>query len=128
MMIHLLMFKAFLLYYKRKCRELSTSIEYEDVADIMSKTGFHEYCGSDAFTIDNTTGGLPPQSSPNPKFAPTMAGMVSAVDSLIVQEFRLGVKRDKTHYEDLKNDKYFNTWNRGFVATAHMHHTHLVLD
>jgi hypothetical protein len=45
-----------------------------------------------------------------------------------VQEFRRGVKRDKTHYEDLKDDKYFNSWNRGFVATAHMHHTHLVLD
>ena len=38
------------------------------------------------------------------------------------------MKRDKTHYEDLKDDKYFNSWNRGFVATAHMHHTHLVLD
>jgi hypothetical protein len=28
----------------------------------------------------------------------------------------------------LKEDKYFNSWNRGFVATAHMHHTHLILD
>jgi hypothetical protein len=32
------------------------------------------------------------------------------------------------HYEDLKDDKYFNTWNCGFVATAYMNHTHLVLD
>lgn len=47
---------------------------------------------------------------------------------MTVQEFCRGVKRDKTHYEDLKDDKYFNSWNRGFVATAHMHHTHLVLD
>jgi hypothetical protein len=128
MRIHLRMFEAFLLYYKRKCCELSTLLDDNDVADIMSKTGFHEYCGSDAFTIDNTTGGLPTQSSPNPKFDPTMAGMVSAVDSLFVKEFRRGVKRNKTHYEDLKDDKYFNTWNRGFVATAHMHHTQLVLD
>jgi hypothetical protein len=28
----------------------------------------------------------------------------------------------------LKEDKHFNSWNRGFIATAHMHHTHLVLD
>jgi hypothetical protein len=28
----------------------------------------------------------------------------------------------------LKDDKYFNSWNRGFVATAYMHHTHLALN
>jgi hypothetical protein len=67
------MFKAFLLYYKRKCRELSTSLDDNDVANIMSKTGFHKYYGSDELNIDNTTSGLPPQSSPNPKFDPTMA-------------------------------------------------------
>jgi hypothetical protein len=33
-----------------------------------------------------------------------------------------------THYEDLKNDKFFNTWSRGFVATACMHQTDLVLN
>jgi hypothetical protein len=32
------------------------------------------------------------------------------------------------HYEDLKDDKFFNTWNRGFIATACMHQTNLVLD
>jgi hypothetical protein len=38
------------------------------------------------------------------------------------------VKRDITHYKELKEDKHFNSWNRGFIATAHIHHTHLVLD
>ena len=38
------------------------------------------------------------------------------------------MKSDKSHYEDLKDDKYFNSWNRGFAATASMHQTHLVLD
>jgi hypothetical protein len=28
----------------------------------------------------------------------------------------------------LKDDKFFNTWNNGFVAMAHMYYTHLVLD
>jgi hypothetical protein len=51
-----------------------------------------------------------------------------ALGAMTVQEFCQGVKRDKTHFEDLKDDKYFNLWNCGFVATAHMHHTHLVLD
>jgi hypothetical protein len=38
------------------------------------------------------------------------------------------LKRDKTHYEYWKDDKYFNVWIRRFVVTAHLHHTHLVLD
>jgi hypothetical protein len=28
----------------------------------------------------------------------------------------------------LKDNKHFNSWNRDFVATAHMHHAHRVLD
>jgi hypothetical protein len=28
----------------------------------------------------------------------------------------------------LKEDKHFNSWNRGFIATSHIHHMHLVLD
>jgi hypothetical protein len=44
------------------------------------------------------------------------------------QEFRQNVKRDKTHYTSLNDGNYFNLWNRGFVATAFMHHTCLVLD
>jgi Reverse transcriptase (RNA-dependent DNA polymerase) len=129
MMIHLRMFKAFLLYYKRKCRELSTPLDDDDVAMLMSKTAFHDYCGSDEYSIDNAAGGMPPQaSSPSPKVDSSIGGIVASFDALTAQEFRRGVKRDKMHYEDLKDDKYFNTWNRGFVATAHMHHTHLVLD
>jgi hypothetical protein len=38
------------------------------------------------------------------------------------------VKRDKTQYAELKDDNYFTSWNSGFVETAHMHHTHHVLD
>jgi hypothetical protein len=44
------------------------------------------------------------------------------------QEFCHGVKRDMTQYKELKEDKHFNSWNHGFIATAHIHHTHLVLD
>jgi hypothetical protein len=47
---------------------------------------------------------------------------------LTVKAFRCGVKRDKAHFENLKDDKYFNSWNRGFVATACMQHTDLVLN
>jgi hypothetical protein len=55
-------------------------------------------------------------------------GVAFAVDFLTAQEFCCGVKRDMTHNKKLKEDKQFNSWNRGFIATAHMHHTQLVLD
>jgi hypothetical protein len=58
----------------------------------------------------------------------THAATAAAAEELTAQEFRRGVKRDKTHYTDMKDDKHFNPWNRGFVATALMHHTHHVLD
>ena len=58
---------------------------------------------------------------PKPTIAPS-------TDALSAQEFRRGVKRDKSHYTNLKDDKHFNSWNRGFVATAYMHHTQHVLD
>jgi hypothetical protein len=32
------------------------------------------------------------------------------------------------NYEDLTKDEPFSNWNQGFSATAHMHHTHVVLD
>jgi hypothetical protein len=54
--------------------------------------------------------------------------IATATYDLTALEFRKGVRRDKTHYTDLKDDKYFTTCNCGFVATAHMHHTHQVLD
>jgi hypothetical protein len=50
------------------------------------------------------------------------------VDEITPQEFRCSVRRDKSNYTDLKDDMYFNVGNRGFVATAFMHHTHNGLD
>jgi hypothetical protein len=47
---------------------------------------------------------------------------------MTVQEFRRGARGDKAHDVDLKDDKYFSSWNPGFVATAYMHHTHIVLN
>jgi hypothetical protein len=62
------------------------------------------------------------------RFGTTADGDAGTGGTLTEQEFCKSVKRDKKHYADLKEDKYFSTWNRGFVATAHMHHTHHVLD
>jgi hypothetical protein len=44
MLIHLRLFKCFLLYYKRQCRELSTTLSDDDVMYGFSSTRFEEYC------------------------------------------------------------------------------------
>jgi hypothetical protein len=60
--------------------------------------------------------------------AASASGITAAVGPMMAQEFRRGVKRVKAHCETLKKDEGFRDWNRGFVATARMHHAHLVLD
>ena len=124
---HCRMLKCFLLYYKWRCDDMSTILHEDDVLDLFTRTLFLEYCGSaDCYRdIQVAEQGLTPAAPRGVKPTP---GIAESLSSLTVQEFRRGVKRDKSHYEDLKDDKYFNSWNRGFAATARMHHTHLVLD
>jgi hypothetical protein len=110
---HVRKFKGFLLFYNRQCQELSTTLDEEDVLDI-TKAKLNDYLGSPKYHEDLQAGFTPS--------APVV------VDEITPQEFRRGVRRDKSHCTDLKDDKYFNVWNRGFVATAFMHHTHHVLD
>ena len=115
MTIHVRRLKGFLLYYNRKSKDdFFTTLSDDDVLAI-TKTEFTEYCGSPDYHNDIAGGLIVKRPS-------------SVPDSLTAQEFRKSIKRDKTHYSDLKDDKHFNTWNRGFIATAHMHHTHLILD
>jgi hypothetical protein len=122
MLHHIRRFKGFLLLYNRKCRKLSTTLDEEDVMDI-SRQQYLEYVGSPNFHTDLHEGLYSQNQN-----ATTAATAAAAAEELTAQEFRRGVKRDKTHYSDLKDDKHFNSWNCGFVATAFMHHTHHVLD
>lgn len=109
--------KGFLLYYHRKCIDLSTNLHTDDVLSI-SKDDFLSYCGSPAFHSDLNKG----------MKQATTGNFTSTSTEFTASEFRRGVKRDKTHYTELKDDKYFNSWSRSFVATAHMHHTNTILD
>jgi hypothetical protein len=56
MMVHICMFKAFLLYYKRKSRDHTYPPDEEDVLE-YTKFVFNEYCRSDQYTKDVITGG-----------------------------------------------------------------------
>ena len=115
---HVRKLKGFLLLYNRKCIDLSSNLDEDDVIN-LTKTAFLSYCGSPEYHVDIAQGLVPSQKTTVPT---TVSGEFTAA------EFRRGVKRDKTHYMELKDDKHFNTWNRGFVATAYMHHTDHILD
>jgi hypothetical protein len=122
MLHHQRILKGFLLWYNRLSRDLTVTLDEDDVLG-LTRSRFLEYCGSPEYHSDMAMGlSNTKRASVVSSFNPT------ASEDLTAQEFRKSVKRDKTHYSDLKEDKYFNSWNRGFVATAHMHHTHLILD
>jgi hypothetical protein len=91
----------------QKGRELFTALT-EDVVLSMTKTEFKKYCCSAEYFNENATVNLPPTAYANPRFNAVASGIVGTVDALTAQKFRRGVKRDKTHYADFKDDKYFN--------------------
>jgi hypothetical protein len=108
-MIHLRMFKAFLMFYTRKFHEMSTTLDENDVID-FTNTQFKEYVWSPHYNDDLAMSG----ATPKPKLLPRgINSIATATDDLNAQEFRKGVRHDKTHYTDPKYDKYFTTWNRG---------------
>ena len=103
--------------YHQKCREFSTNLDEEDDFNI-TKAMYTKYCESIDYHTDLQVGITKLSKFDHP----------TVTDELTAQEFRRGVKHDKSHYTNLIEDKHFNSWNRGFVATAFMHHTHRVLD
>lgn len=44
---------------------------------------------------------------------------------LLVIRICQSMTRDKTIYEDFKDEKYFNSWNNGLVATSHIYHKYI---
>ena len=64
----------------------------------ITKTDFMDYCGSPDYHAYLAGGLVARQTTITP-------------DALTAQEFRKSVKRDKSHYSDLKDDKHFNSWN-----------------
>jgi hypothetical protein len=105
----------------------------------MTPREFNAYCKSKEFHDDYANYSNPRLSKPMKSSngagnsagvagAASSSGITTAVGPMTAQEFCRGVKRDKAHYETLKKVEGFHDWNCGFVATARMNHTHLVLD
>jgi hypothetical protein len=109
---------CFLLLYNWKCRDMSTNLD--EMGELSTaKTEYNDYCGSPEYHVDFAAG-------LDPLFKATASSTTVSGD-LTASEFCHGFKRDKSHILELKKDKHFNTWNRGFVTTAFMHHTQHIL-
>jgi hypothetical protein len=105
------------MYYNKKFRGLSTTLNDEDVLS-HTKTELFDYMGSPEYHDDIAEG----LSKSTKTTASANHKEFTAVD------FRKDTKRDKTCYSKLKDDEHFNIWNRGFVLTDYTHHTQSVLD
>jgi hypothetical protein len=138
MLFHQRVFKSFLLYYKHKTlweEEGPTEDEVmcwtpEEFTAYHTSKAYHddhaEYCGPHSNKTPRTSNGTAHKGGNRlPAQAPS-AG--KRTGELTVQEFRRSVQRDIAHYQDLRDNKGFRVWNRGFIAKAKTHHTHLVLD
>ena len=55
-------------------------------------------------------------------------GSQSSQQLTSVQEFRKGIKRDKSHYKPLKDEKQWDDWKRKTEATCKAHRCEKVLD
>ena len=62
MAVHVRRCKAYLMYYNRKCRDLLTTLGYEDVLNI-TKTELFDYMGSPGYH-DDIAGGLSKPTKP----------------------------------------------------------------
>ena len=109
--------KCFLLYYRMKCDALVSTLIDEEVV-MWKRSEFNDYYGSAKCQLDMAVaeGFATPAPTNVGKYEPNA---VDAKGGLTAQEFRRGIKRDKSHYGELKDDKYFNSWNCGFVANVH---------
>jgi hypothetical protein len=85
---------------------------------IMSKPEFNNCYGSPENHADLTKG-LTPSTK--------LASILLLEGELTVSEFWRGIKLDKTHYAELKDDKNFNIWNCGIGSTAFIHQLNLFL-
>ena len=138
MVIHIRLLKCFICYYKKEWQDLDIAPTEFDVYQ-WDNPSFSLYCRSDQSLMDiraydRKLGNVGSSSGNNinPIHGNVNPGKVhhAALDPVEValQDWRRSAKRDKSQYEDMKDDKYFTSWNRGLVATARTHHTSFVLQ
>jgi hypothetical protein len=98
------MLKCFLLYFKRYNRSYYGNCTEGDVLT-FAKGLFDAYCRNAAAGTLETAGLKAPPGSGGGRVNVGTAVVAGAGGPITAQEFRHDVKRDKAHYEDLKDDK-----------------------
>ena len=100
-----------LVAYIRHLRHTDTFVSYTTI-------------DQDAFDVYRTSIYYNPDmpSAPNPPVPR------SAQRSTILDDFRKGIKRDKSHYQVFKEDKQWDSWRRSTLATARSHACEEVFD
>jgi hypothetical protein len=69
----------------------------------MTRTDFDDYCGSPGYHNNLLTGLFPSTK--------TTTDIQCEITKITPSRFCCGVKRDKSHHMELKDDKYFISWN-----------------
>ena len=95
-------------------------VDWEDES-YVNPGDYMEFC-LNIFNPDMDTGSViqSPSKSPfNPSPSPSSNVKVRKAD--LAHEFRKGVKRDKSHYTVLKDEKHWDEWKRQTIATIYAH-------
>ncbi|MFA9289589.1 MAG: hypothetical protein ACEQSA_07020, partial [Weeksellaceae bacterium] len=88
--------KCFLLFYRKKCDSLVSTLIDEEVV-MWKRSEFNDYCGSAKCQLDMAVAeGFATPAPPN--VAKHDPNAVDANGGLTAQESRRGIKRDKSHY------------------------------
>jgi len=88
------------------------------IRHLRDENRFMTYMALTALDFNEYRAGIyvPDQPIPAPVHATTNKARNNLVD-----DFRRGIKRDKTHYTVLKEDKQWDSWKRSTLATARSH-------
>ena len=93
-------------------------VDWEDESYVNPEE-YMEFC-LNIFNPDMDTGSvIQSPSKPPPSSSPVSTVKVRKTD--LAHEFRKGVKRDKSHYTVLKDEKNWDEWKRQTIATIYAH-------
>jgi hypothetical protein len=128
MIVHLRMFKAFILFYTQKIvYAKSTQVLSQNDVLLMTKQVLNWYCESDKYNFDLAISGV---NETLEETTPSVSGnSVADMTMLLTTPVCQGSLERKTeNYEDLNYYEDYIVWNEDLHRTLQMHITHHILD
>mgnify|MGYP003326603853 CR=1 FL=1 len=98
-------------------------------ASYVSEDEFDNYRVSE-YDPNATRSSLGSSASANPSPVPSyhQASPANHPAWSLAREFKKGIKQDKSHYRELKDEGYWDEWRRATLATASSHGCDPILD